>query len=94
MNESVIRALEAITRRINISTGLVYPNDKECTVELLTFLKNKGINLEPNRIYDWCIENGWKDRHAKDLKEVVEKINSGHRYRFKKCWNDNFLNSL
>ena len=32
MNESVKKALEAITKHINISTGFIDQNDKECTV--------------------------------------------------------------
>lgn len=73
-DEIVVRALEHLTRMINLSTGLGNPRDKEHANEVLRILRAKG-HVDPTpQIRSWAIRNGWRPKDAVDLEGLSRKI--------------------
>lgn len=70
----VENALLAITRWVNLSTGLGHPSDKEFANDSLRILRIKGHSLEPDVVRSWAIQNGWRSNGANDLAVLAKKI--------------------
>lgn len=96
MNNSVLRALQALTNRINLSTGLTHPTDRNSALEMLVFLRTNGIALNADEIYLWAINNGWQTNFATDLTNTIDQLNAGHNFRIigGPYWQQSFLDSL
>jgi hypothetical protein len=93
MSSSVEKALKAISNANNLSSGLAHSLDSSRTKEMLTFLKKEGEILDAHEIFDWAIQNKWTQEGAKDLKELVDKLNDGKSLipSQKGMWNEEFL---
>lgn len=89
----VEKALKAISNSNNLSTGLAHPNDNSRTKEMITKLYNEGEVLNSEEIYKWALANNWTNEGAKDLKDIVDKVNSGKTLRpsQKNMWRENIL---
>lgn len=72
-SQNIENALKCITGRINLSTGLVHPNDKEFTKRIFQKLKSEGHDLEPEDVKSWAIKNGWKAEHAENFAKLAAK---------------------
>ena len=97
MNEIIVlEGLTAIKNRINLSSGFAHPNDKGCTIEMLRRLKNAGYLLDSLFIRDWALQNGFKVSDAEKLKEYVEGVNLGKKYRIGSSpyWKDDIIDFL
>lgn len=70
----VVRALETLTRMVNLSTGLAHPRDKAFADEVLRILRAKGHADPTPHIRSWAIRNGWKPEHAVKLEDLTKKI--------------------
>lgn len=70
----VVRALEELTRRVNLSTGIGHPRDKDSADETLRILRAKGHPDPTTNIRSWAIRNGWKPEHAIKLEALSRKI--------------------
>jgi len=70
----VENALLAITKMVNLSTGIGHPRDKEYANENLRILKTKGHSLDPDVLRSWAIQNGWRSSDANDLAILAKKI--------------------
>jgi hypothetical protein len=73
-DEVVVRALETLTRMVNLSTGLGHPRDKAFANEVLRILKAKGHADPTPHIRSWAIRNGWKPEHAVKLEALSRRI--------------------
>ena len=73
-DEVVVRALEMLTRMVNLSTGLGHPRDKAFANEVLRILRAKGHANPTPHIRSWAIRNGWKPEHAVKLEALSRKI--------------------
>lgn len=70
----VVRALENLTRMVNLSTGIGHPRDKDFADETLRILRAKGHTDPTPNIRSWAIRNGWKPGHAVKLEVLSRKI--------------------
>lgn len=70
----VVRALETLTRMVNLSTGIGHPRDKDFADETLRILRAKGHPDPTPNIRSWAIRNGWKPEHAVKLEALSRKI--------------------
>jgi len=52
-------ALTALTTVINVSTGLTHFSDRESAIQLLQILHRNGIQLKPDDMKTWALQNGW-----------------------------------
>ena len=70
----VVRALEALTTGINLSTGLGHPRDKQMANEILRILRAKGHGDPSGAIKSWAIRHNWSPNAAADLEALARKI--------------------
>jgi hypothetical protein len=78
-NPVVVKAMEALTNSVNLSTGLGHPSDKESAIQMLRLLKGAGEDYDPDQLRAWAVRHGWQPHHARSLAEIAEKINMGRR---------------
>ncbi len=90
------RALVALTSMINLSTGLTYSSDRESAIQLLRILHQNRIQLNPNDMRIWDLQNGWSSGGANQLRDFAQGILEGRRYRTSgiSIWNDNYIQEL
>jgi hypothetical protein len=69
-----VRALENLTRMVNLSTGLGHPRDKTYADETFRILRAKGHKDPTAHVRSWAIRNGWKPEHAVTLEALSRKI--------------------
>ena len=74
-------ALKSLTNRVNLSTGLGHPLDRDAAIWLFRKLKQANIKYSPIEIKGWLVRHGWRSEYANDVKEVAAKILSGKRLR-------------
>jgi hypothetical protein len=79
----VEKSLHLLTDEINLSTGLSHTSDRNKAKELLTRLHNAGELLNTTSITVWAREHGWLDADARDLGELVAKVESGGKVQVK-----------
>jgi len=90
------RALVALTSRINLSTGLTHSSDRESAIQLLRILQRNGIQLNPNNMKIWALQNGWNSNGANQLRDFAQGVLDGKQYRTSgvSMWNDSFIQEL
>ena len=79
MSPIVLQALEALTFRVNLSTGLSNYSDESAAKEIFKLLYKEGEHLLAIEITPWAMWNGWKPKDAKQLGNLAERIGSGGR---------------
>jgi hypothetical protein len=66
----VITALERLTRRVNLSTGLGHPSDKEAAQRVFSNLKSAGIRWQLAEVEKWAARNRWRPADAEELAKL------------------------
>ena len=96
MSPLVRKALEAITARTNLMTGLAHPNDMNAAKEMFLRLHNAGEVVQASEISVWANANGWQPRDAKELGDLGERTGAGSKPRIKDgpWWTDNVIENL
>ena len=95
MNAIVENALEAITNRVNLSTGLTHPNDLNATKELFVLLHQNNEILNGQEIASWAVKHGWESKDARQLGNLAQRIGEGYNVKMEgKWWKDNILDIL
>jgi hypothetical protein len=90
----VRRALQSLTDRINLSTGLIHPYDKAAAVSMFRILRDGGHSWTDEEVSGWALAAGWEARHARTLAEVAAGVVAGRRYRTRgvgRSWPDDAL---
>lgn len=72
-------ALQALTRQVNLGTGITHPSDYDSAVHTLETLHHKGAGLLPEDVRRQLIRLGWDPKDAKTVKNLAEKITTGRR---------------
>lgn len=80
-NAVVAQALESLTQRVNLSTGLAHPSDKDSAVGLFRLLREAGEEYDPAQVRAWAVRRGWDPTDARDLADVASKIKAGRQIR-------------
>ncbi|MCY3789112.1 MAG: hypothetical protein OXH63_10030 [Gemmatimonadetes bacterium] len=86
MSPLIEKALEAITARTNVSTGLAHPNDMNAAKEMFVRLHREGEILLAEEIESWAIVNGWRPDHAAELGALGQQIGMGKPSRTEGEW--------
>lgn len=96
MENILQKALEAITSRTNLSTGLTHPNDMNAAKEMFKRLHSEGVILFANEISSWAQMNGWKTKDAEELGALAQKIGTGKRVIIKDgpWWKEDVLEAM
>jgi hypothetical protein len=95
-NPVVEEALRALTRRINLSTGLSHPRDEAAAIELFHVLVDNREGYDSNSIKAWALRNNWDSSGANQLKEIAQAILDGKSLRGDKYshWSPNLIEIL
>lgn len=78
-NGVVEAALKDLTNYVNLSTGLVHPDDKRAAVWTFRLLRQAGERYDQSRIRASAVRQGWSMKYARELAELSEKILDGRR---------------
>ena len=70
----VENALKALTRRVNLSTGISHPGDERAAIGTFKLLRNEGYTLDSEAIRAWLIRYNWSSGDADDVCTLVQKI--------------------
>lgn len=74
-------ALKSLTMRVNLSTGIAHPSDRDLAVWVFLRLNQARIRYNLVEIKGWLVRHGWRSKHANAVKEVAAKIQNGKRVR-------------
>jgi len=87
----VEEGLKWLTRVVNLSTGLVHPQDKGSAVDLFKVLLKLKQSFDPDEIKLWAVRSNWTPKGASQLQDISEKILDGKRLRGGSAQNQKFL---
>ena len=90
------KALEAITSRTNLSTGLAHPNDMNAVKEMFIRLHSSDVILLKNEISSWAQMNGWRTKDADELGALAQQIGMGKKVRITNghWWKEDILERI
>lgn len=96
MSPILTKALQAITDRTNLSTGLTHPNDMNAAKEMFVLLHDAGEILLEAEIESWASSNGWQPSDAKELGALAQQIGNGKKPRIKDgpWWREDIISSF
>ncbi len=96
MTPLVEKALKAITKGADLSSGLSYSSDMNRAKEMFLRLHKAGETLSGKEITEWAVSNGWKARDADVLGTLGEDIAKGKKVFVSDgpWWNENVLELL
>ena len=96
MTPLIEKALNAVTKGTNLSTGLSYPSDINRAKEMFIRLHKAGETLLAKEITNWAVSNGWKAKDAFELGALGEDIGKGKKVPISNgpWWNENVLELL
>ncbi len=77
----VAAALDSIVARINTTTGLAHPSDKQATVEAFELLRGAGYLWDGAACAAHIIRRGVSADTARQIREVADGILEGKRFR-------------
>jgi len=72
-------ALESLTQRVNLNTGIVHSSDRESAIRTLETLFHKQTPVTPELIRQQLIRLGWAPKDAGDVEKLAEMIWDGRR---------------
>lgn len=92
-NPVVVAALESLTSRVNLSTGLGHPSDKASAVQMFKALKKAREDFDPEQVRAWAVRHGWHPEDARELGEFAQKVMEGRPVRGgkQKMWRDDIV---
>lgn len=74
-------ALVRLTSIINLSTGIMNSSDYDQAVRTFETLIRKGEAPDAELVRQYLVKNGWQPKHAKEVRELVQKLLDGRRPR-------------
>lgn len=78
----VIKALQALTKEINMSTGIIHPNDEFLAKTYIRALHKYEHGLDSDAIMNFLVTNlNWETRFANDIKNLIDILNSGKSFK-------------
>jgi len=72
---SLLTALQALTKSVNLRDGGVHPSDQKTAIDIFWRLRKLGILLDPDKIHVEALKLGWTPNGAKHLVDIVVKLN-------------------
>ena len=67
LDAHVTKALEDLTRSVNLSTGLLHPIDKKDAQNMFIKLRASGFTWDPQEIEKWAVRHEWTAYGANQL---------------------------
>lgn len=73
--------MRSLTITVNMNNDLAGAFDHDEAVNTLNVLHDNGYPIPGPDLYVWALSHGWGEPGAARLKEMAEKLNTGHRLR-------------
>lgn len=83
MTSVIQKAIQTLSKTVNVSTGLAHPNDKNKARELFSILHTNGVTLVKSEIVDAAVTLKWKLADAEELGTIGQQIGEGKAARVK-----------
>jgi hypothetical protein len=81
-NKVVEQALNGLTARVNVSTGVSHPRDREAAIQTFQILRNGGEMFTPEEVKAWLIaKGGWRATDAQEVAEIARQVLEGRKLR-------------
>ena len=90
-NPVVVRALESIRHRINVSTGISHPLDRDPVIEAFRILREKE-HFDPVAIRSWFVQQWMDPGHADDVAKIAANPSRFRRNTSRSSWANDILN--
>jgi hypothetical protein len=79
MTAAIENALEALTKAVNLATGLTHPSDKNLAKETFKILHENGEILLKQEIEAWASFHKWKPNDADEIGSLAQQIGEGKK---------------
>ena len=74
--------LDNLHDRVNVSTGLAHPSDRDYAINIFEEMKTKGTLYSPIEVKNYLIsEKRWSSEHADQVYEIAKGISEGKKFR-------------
>ena len=92
-NKVVEAALKSLTARVNLSTGIIHPSDRESAIQTFEILRNGDEIFSPEEVKTWLVaQGGWKATRAQEAVDVARAVLEGKKLRRgAPTWKENIL---
>jgi hypothetical protein len=77
-------AINGLSMLAVLNQGLIDSRERSESVQTLTFLRDRGIRLEPDGLMVEALRNGWGGTGPEDLRQIAINLNNGKKLRFEK----------
>lgn len=78
----VQRAFDSLTTSVNLSTGITHPSDEHQCKTYIRALDKYNYKMDENEVFAYLVkEKGWYSSGAKDVVEIISKINNGKTFK-------------
>ncbi|PKK83077.1 MAG: hypothetical protein CVT49_10205 [candidate division Zixibacteria bacterium HGW-Zixibacteria-1] len=79
-NNVIFAALDDLSNKVNLGTGINHPYDKSKAIELFEILIQHGVDYSPNDVFEYLVTSKkWSRKHAEDVKKVSVEILGGKK---------------
>jgi len=68
------KALETLTRTVNLGLNSLHPNDRQTVEQTFRILRAKSHSATGSSIKSWAIKNGWKAKAAEELEKIGQRL--------------------
>jgi hypothetical protein len=65
-----------------LNQGLIDRRERSAAVQALTFLRGRGVILEPDGLMVEALRNGWGSTGPEDLRQIAIDLNKGKKLQF------------
>lgn len=91
-NPVLARALESIYHRINISTGIGHPLDRDAVIDAFRILKNAAEPVNAREVRAWLVQQGMQASNADDIAAIAANPSKFRRNSSRGSWAADILN--
>lgn len=81
-------AVEGLTFLAVENQGLLDNRERSAAIQVLTYLRDRGIRLEPDALMVEALRNEWGGNGPEELRAIALDLNAGKRLRFQKRLRD------
>jgi hypothetical protein len=75
-------AVQGLSDMVVRNRGLIHNNDRSKAVHALTYLRDRGVRLEPDGLMVEALRNQWGGTGPEDLRQIAVDLNKGKKLRY------------
>src|ERR1700740_1295329 len=76
------RTVPGLSDMAVLNQGLIDRRERWAAVQALTFLRGRGVKLEPDGLMVEALRNGWGSTGPEDLRQTAIDLNKGEKLQF------------